>query len=754
MPQHLYAIHDWADAWGAIIRDAGKSAWTVISEGIGDDPADRSGHDYSALAAYNVTPIVRLNYSHHGDGTLPLPNRYDMFAQRCANFVSASPGCQHWIIANEPNLAAERAGGVPITPRQYADAFAKCRNAIKQRGTQHKVIVAAVAPYNVDTGPWIDYWRDMLEAVELAGGADGLALHFYSRGATPQSITSDAKMNAPFDKLHNGFRAYRDFLAVVPASMRQLPAYGTETDQLDPWANVNSGWVQNAYAEIAQWNAEPSHQAIHCLCLYRWETFDQWGLKGKDNVVADFRAAVGLGFASPANLPVETNLPNIVNQPAVAQVTLPKRDWDERLTQRGVTIETPIVAPGQSFWRVVAARWYDESESQGRHHIYVEAMDGMPFRVEWPSGNSVGFTNGRAGFDAGNFPMSKSLNEFNVRMDEGRSETVRGIGMGANGNSGIHTSTGVVYQLVTMPAAITPKPPPVVTPPAPVPQLAHPVQDPSKRIISQRFGENPDAYEPFGMAGHTGIDFAVPVGTPIVAADDGMAIEMLDDSDGYGQYVKLKHAWGESLYAHLDRYQALIVGAVVKRGQVIALSGNSGNSTGPHLHFAIRINPYTRGHPWDGYSDPLPYLSGGATPGAQPSQPSTNIVQLIKAAAQEFGLEWQLVAALAWSESSFNPRAESKAGAKGLMQLMPPTWQEWSAKVGGTDIVNPSHNLRVGTAYLAWLIRYYKGDTYKAVIAYNFGPGNVDQGVKPPQGTIVYAERVLMGRDLLKAVGA
>lgn len=150
-----------------------------------------------------------------------------------------------------------------------------------------------------------------------------------------------------------------------------------------------------------------------------------------------------------------------------AQSTLPERQWDERLNKRGVTIETPTVAPGQQFWRIVKARWWNEQEAGGRHHIYVEAIDaagqqsaGRPFVVRWPSGSILGVTNGRSDFDAGNFPMSKSLNEFSVKMEtQAPSETLKGIGMGADGNSAIHTSTGVTFQLVTMPAATTPTQP-------------------------------------------------------------------------------------------------------------------------------------------------------------------------------------------------------------------------------------------------------------------------------------------------------
>jgi hypothetical protein len=147
------------------------------------------------------------------------------------------------------------------------------------------------------------------------------------------------------------------------------------------------------------------------------------------------------------------------------------RDFDPRLTARGVTVHTPPLAPGAAYWRVAAARWFDMSESGGRHHIYVEAltpngelMEGVPFQVTWPDGESVRFTKAGRGFEAGNFPMSPSLREFNVMMSNGTpSESVEGIGMGADGNPGIHTATLVTFQQATAPTL----PAPPVDPPAP-----------------------------------------------------------------------------------------------------------------------------------------------------------------------------------------------------------------------------------------------------------------------------------------------
>jgi hypothetical protein len=291
-------------------------------------------------------------------------------------------------------------------------------------------------------------------------------------------------------------------------------------------------------------------------------------------------------------------------------------------------------------------------------------------------------------------------------------------------------------------------PPQPVAPPS-VPPLTHPIADPNLRAVSQPFGVNPDRYARFGMAGHNGVDYAVPEGTPIRAVDDGVVVEVGNDPDGYGLYVKMRHAWGESLYAHLGKQLASDMD-VLGRNRYVGLSGNTGNSTGPHLHFGMRVNPYQRGWPFDGYTDPLPYLSGATQPSPQPAP----LLPLIKAAAQEFGIEWQLLASQAWAESSFDPRAVSSAGAQGLMQIMPATWAEWSAKVGGgNDPFDARQNLRVGAAYMQWLLKQTGGKVYDALVAYGWGIGNLLRGESAePFQWAAYANKVIHGRDLLKAV--
>ena len=94
---------------------------------------------------------------------------------------------------------------------------------------------------------------------------------------------------------------------------------------------------------------------------------------------------------------------------------------------------------------------------------------------------------------------------------------------------------------------------------------------------------------------HSGQDFAVPVGTPVKAAGAGTVVKAGPygggDGPAYGNAIVVKHANGTySQYAHLSKIKVHI-GQKVSAGQRIALSGNTGNSSGPHLHFEIRTTP-------------------------------------------------------------------------------------------------------------------------------------------------------------------
>lgn len=102
-----------------------------------------------------------------------------------------------------------------------------------------------------------------------------------------------------------------------------------------------------------------------------------------------------------------------------------------------------------------------------------------------------------------------------------------------------------------------------------------------------------------GLRKHTGIDLAAPTGTPVYATADGV-VSRADWYSSYGLYISLEH--GASLqtrYAHLSRL-AVASGDVVKKGDLIGYVGSTGRSTGPHLHYEVRV---------DGVAvNPIPYM--------------------------------------------------------------------------------------------------------------------------------------------------
>jgi murein DD-endopeptidase MepM/ murein hydrolase activator NlpD len=124
--------------------------------------------------------------------------------------------------------------------------------------------------------------------------------------------------------------------------------------------------------------------------------------------------------------------------------------------------------------------------------------------------------------------------------------------------------------------------------------------------ISQGFGPSTYWFEPaYGQYPHfhTGVDMVEPFGSPVFAADDGVVALVGSSSSGYGNYVVIAHSGGlDTLYGHLST-AVVKVGQVVTQGQPVGLEGSSGNSTGAHLHFELRINQKP--------VDPTPYLPPG-----------------------------------------------------------------------------------------------------------------------------------------------
>jgi murein DD-endopeptidase MepM/ murein hydrolase activator NlpD len=120
--------------------------------------------------------------------------------------------------------------------------------------------------------------------------------------------------------------------------------------------------------------------------------------------------------------------------------------------------------------------------------------------------------------------------------------------------------------------------------------LSHtPSIKPAVGYISRGFGMQIDPFTG-QLRPHYGIDFAARVGTPVWATADGRVANIGWDKNGFGTFIEVDHRQGyQTYYAHLSKVEVGL-GKEVKRGQLIGRVGNTGRSTGPHLHYEVRVN--------------------------------------------------------------------------------------------------------------------------------------------------------------------
>lgn len=130
--------------------------------------------------------------------------------------------------------------------------------------------------------------------------------------------------------------------------------------------------------------------------------------------------------------------------------------------------------------------------------------------------------------------------------------------------------------------------------------------------VASHFGEIPventlkQKYKEWGIKGHHGIDFKLPLGTKVVATDSGNVVQAGNNND-FGISVTLEHGWGMSFYAHLKETHVSL-DQQIKTGQIIGLSGQSGFTTGAHLHFGIKPLKPDLNNGYLGFIDPTPFF--------------------------------------------------------------------------------------------------------------------------------------------------
>lgn len=124
-----------------------------------------------------------------------------------------------------------------------------------------------------------------------------------------------------------------------------------------------------------------------------------------------------------------------------------------------------------------------------------------------------------------------------------------------------------------------------------------------------------------------------------------------------------------------------------------------------------------------------------------PSPPTGTVRQHIQHAAAKYGISSDLVDAVAWQESRYNPRARSSAGAIGVMQLMPGT----ARTLGVTNPHDVRQNVAGGTAYLRQQLERFGNNVPLALAAYNAGPGAVMKygGIPPYRETQNYVRQIM-----------
>lgn len=265
-------------------------------------------------------------------------------------------------------------------------------------------------------------------------------------------------------------------------------------------------------------------------------------------------------------------------------------------------------------------------------------------------------------------------------------------------------------------------------------ELVGGILDPDK--INYHYGHTAAYTAATGRPFHEGVDFPFiyqTVRTPM----GGTLTRMPFMSGGYGNYVKITSGAIDMLFAHLkDFSKSPASGSTVKPGDVVGLSGDTGFSTGPHLHFEMRRNGR--------HFDPEPYLrkakangklnvSGGK--GYPSGSGATYASRIIRQAQNVLGGRYKsryihdAMMRLAKRESNYQPNAvntwDSNAMAgtpsKGLFQMIQPTFMS-NAKSGYTNFNNPLHQ---GISALQYIVRRYGWGGFNRAAAYAYKTGGL-----------------------------
>lgn len=375
---YIYGVFDHDPDPQEYMNRIGVPGWITATVAIGANTNETWGVDFSFLADRGHTVICRINHAYFPFGTIPLPEKYDDFAARCASFVANSRGCRIWTIGNELNIAGEwpvnftNNHAAYVSPAAYAACFRKVYNAIKAVQPEARVLPAAPAcfagpfaansqnlnwfgtNYTHDANPltWVAHLRSLLTNIANTGPLDGIALHVSSRGYTCAAVHSTAKFSGAAAGLYNSFYVYKDWINLgIPTNLYHLPLYATECNGYYYWkgghpesptAHYESGWMQAVYEEINRYNQNAfltGKPVFRCFNMYRWGPHDGWGIDRSDNffkqdILDDLQDAASRRYTWPTRYadllaPVGINflyLAPTVNACDTAGV-VPQRGW-------------------------------------------------------------------------------------------------------------------------------------------------------------------------------------------------------------------------------------------------------------------------------------------------------------------------------------------------------------------------------------------------------------------------------------------
>ncbi|MEP9852104.1 phage tail tape measure protein [Staphylococcus aureus] len=239
--------------------------------------------------------------------------------------------------------------------------------------------------------------------------------------------------------------------------------------------------------------------------------------------------------------------------------------------------------------------------------------------------------------------------------------------------------------------------------------------------LTYKYGNDPNYYRETGVKWHSGLDFSY-INEKLPSTINGTANVMPFNGGGYGNWVKIVKGAMEVIYAHLSKH-TLKDGQKVKIGDTVGISGNTGFSTGPHLHYEMRKNGKA--------FDPLPWLkkNNGGGKGASYARNIIKQAQSILGGKYKNKAITEHMMALAKRESNYDPKAVNNwdinamrgTPSKGMFQMIEPTFRS-NAKKGHTNF---NSSLDQAISSMRYIVKTYGWGGFGRAAARAYATGGI-----------------------------